>query len=309
MMQIHPAKTINPKSLRALQVDTAIEYGISLNDTPRVSRGHRDRALSSPEWRAEQRDERRERSPTRQVYAKTASSFADDAIGREANELKKLSDRYRKADTPERREEAKALEKAAFILSSGGTLDDAPHKTVDEPQREKQRPQDRQVQPPEPQATRKPQIPSRDDVYGLSDRVSGMRTDKNEQNQRAHAQPRRLTEAELRDVLAAKERELAKTDRAVALDQKTMPSRSDSIPSDAQGRTMDRPETRNRDGSADHTAIETQPDSSGRKKPLTEQELRALLSAGVKELTEAEKRRDKTRSPPKKDNGLDFGFD
>lgn len=126
MMQIHPAKTINPKSLRALQVETAAEYGIALNDTPRVSRGHRERGLSSPEWRAEQRGERRDRSPTRQVYAKTASSFADDAIGREANELKKLADRYQSNNTPKRRHEAKALERAAFILSSGGTLDDYP---------------------------------------------------------------------------------------------------------------------------------------------------------------------------------------
>ncbi len=126
MMQIHPAKPINPKVLRALQVEIAIEYGIELNDTPRVSRGHRDLDLSTAEWRANERGEMKGRSVKRQVYAKAAQCYADDAIAREAVALRKLSERMQDAKSPERRREARALERAAFTLISGGTLDKGP---------------------------------------------------------------------------------------------------------------------------------------------------------------------------------------
>ena len=213
MMQIHPAKTINPKSLRALQVDTAIEYGIALNDTPRVSRGHRDRALSSPEWRVEQRGERCERSPTRQVYDKNASSFAEDAIGREAHELKKLSDRYRRADMPERRADAKALEQAAFILSSGGALDNAPQIVAKEH--------------PEPRRHRETQERMNERAVKLenlavapeasNDRNARSRIDQNDRAQselgRSLTPNRRLTELELSELFHAKEREITERQR------------------------------------------------------------------------------------------------
>ena len=139
MMQIHPAKPINPKVLRALQVETANEYGIELNDTPRVSRGHRDLDLSTAEWRANERGEMKGRSVKRKVYAKTAQSYADDAIAREAVALCKLSERMQDAGTPERRREARALERAAFTLMSGGTLDEGPgfvRETAQEPKPE-----------------------------------------------------------------------------------------------------------------------------------------------------------------------------
>ena len=131
MMQIHPAKPINPKVLRALQVETAAEYGIELNDTPRVSRGHRDLDLSTAEWRANERGDMAGRSPRRAVYAKTANGFADDAIAREAAELRKFSERYQESDAPELRRNAKALEKAAFTLMSGGSLDDGPRPSIE----------------------------------------------------------------------------------------------------------------------------------------------------------------------------------
>ena len=126
MMQIHPAKAINPKVLRALQVETANDYGIELNDTPRVSRGHRDLDLSTAEWRANERGEMKGRSVKRQVYAKTAQGYANDAIAREAVALRKLSERMQDAKSPVRRREARALERAAFTLMRGGTLDDGP---------------------------------------------------------------------------------------------------------------------------------------------------------------------------------------
>ena len=139
MMQIHPAKPINPKVLRALQVETASDYGIELNDTPRVSRGHRDLDLSTAEWRANERGDMKGRSVKRQVYAKTAQGYADDAIAREAVALRKLSERLQDAETSERRREACALERAAFTLMSGGTLDEGPgfvRDTTPEPQPE-----------------------------------------------------------------------------------------------------------------------------------------------------------------------------
>ena len=210
MMQIHPAKTINPKALRALQVDTAIEYGIALNDTPRVSRGHRDRGLSSPEWRTEQRGERRERSPTRQVYDKTASSFADDAIGREANELKKLADRYQSANTPERRQEAKALERAAFILTNGATLDDEPQTIV------REQPEERRDQEQQERNIKEELEVDRDlDVTATDvslDEPSRTRIDSKDHEriefERSQDQSKRLTGSELRELLDTKEREL-----------------------------------------------------------------------------------------------------
>ena len=109
-----------------MQVETASDYGIELNDTPRVSRGHRDLDLSTAEWRANERGEMKGRSVKRQVYAKTAQGYVDDAIAREAVALRKLSERMQDAGTPKRRREARALERAAFTLMSGGTLDEGP---------------------------------------------------------------------------------------------------------------------------------------------------------------------------------------
>ena len=305
MMQIHPAKTINPKSLRALQVDTAIDYGIALNDTPRVSRGHRDRGLSSPEWRAEQRGERRERSPTRQVYAKTASSFAEDAIGREANELKKLSERYQRADTPERRKEAKALEQAAFVLSSGGTLD-APEQTDQE---DRERKKDRHQLD---RITQEPKAPEQK-VRAISpnsriDEAPQTRLDEGIQSrtcaERIENSQRRLTEAELREVLAEKEREITKRQSLAEEKKRTWSQQPGILEANASAQTAGN----------DDSGIAALPDRETRPKPiegkrLTEEELRQLLSHGVRELVDAEKLRQRDGPAPEPDRTQDFGFD
>ena len=307
MMQIHPEKTINPKALRALQVDTAIEYGIALNDTPRVSRGHRDRGLSSPEWRAEQRGERRERSPTRHVYAKTASDFAEDAIGREANELKKLSDRYRRADTPERRADAKALERAAFILSSGGTLDDEPQMIAQE------RPEakidgEHQKRLSEvavnlestevtPVASMELPAPARS---GQNDRTQ-------HEPRRSRESNRRLTELELRALLNAKERELTERQRHEEENRQLRLRNAESKEPDTQTNETDNVNERESANTAGRDFHEARSRHSDRKKPLTEQELSDLLSQGVRELNEAETRR--KQDSPKREPDRGLGFD
>ena len=93
MMQIHPAKDINPQRLRALQVETAAEYGILLNDTPRVSRGLTGPALSTEEWRAAERGDPLDRSERRQAYADLAAGIAREIIPLEAAETKRLAQR------------------------------------------------------------------------------------------------------------------------------------------------------------------------------------------------------------------------
>ena len=321
MMQIHPAKTINPKSLRALQVDTAIEYGIALNDTPRVSRGHRDRGLSSPEWRAEQRGERRERSPTRQVYDKTASGFAEDAIGREANELKKLSDRYRDADTAERRGKAKELERAAFILSSGGTLDGRPHKPVRDRHSEKVDAwieKEKKHEDPsfeiQPQAVSIPQEAPRDAIADeFADLVSETRAkekDHSERRLKPQRPPhRRMTEEELREHLATEERKLTERQQRVEAEQEKIGAahRPDTdvvppIPTDHG--TQEAPDPERSSQRNPDTQRQTLPE-----RRLTEAELREVLNRGVRELYEADKQRGRDASGKSKGSGIDFGFD
>lgn len=91
MMQVNPARDINPARLRGLQVDAAAEHGLLLNDTPRVSRGLRGQGLSSPEWRAHERGNSIGRSPPRQAYESLTSSFADETLRHEAQELRDLA--------------------------------------------------------------------------------------------------------------------------------------------------------------------------------------------------------------------------
>ena len=90
MMQIHPAKDINPQRLRSLQVESASEFGILLNDSPRVSRGLDGPALSTEEWRTQQRGERVERSRHRQAYADLTAGYARDLMLHEAQPLEQL---------------------------------------------------------------------------------------------------------------------------------------------------------------------------------------------------------------------------
>ena len=310
MMQIHPAKTINPRSLRALQVETAAEFGIALNDTPRVSRGHRDRGLSSAEWRAEQRGQRRERSPTRQAYDKTAATFAEDAIGREAYALKQLSDRYHRADTPERRAEAKALEQAAFILSSGGTLDAQPQparrRDMARPEADREHPiQAVELDPEQDRGQAEP------DQGASSERSTEAANDRSNKGPLDHWQlnrpRRRLIEAELREVLAKREREIIqrqreRDERNKSTDQQPQ---NDSEPTDSAD---------DKNGSSNRSNARPQVDQElqrrlAAKRPISEAELAERLRARELELRDAEKQRQ--RDAPKKsaDRGVDFGFD
>ena len=95
MMQIHPAKDINPQRLRSLQVETASEFGILLNDTPRASRGLSSPALSTEEWRAQDGGKRVERSEHRQAYADLTVGFANNIIPHEAQSLEMLGGQVR----------------------------------------------------------------------------------------------------------------------------------------------------------------------------------------------------------------------
>lgn len=119
MMKIHPAAEINPTVLRGLQVDTAAEQGIALNDTPRASRGVTRQPQSTREWRAERGPDVRGRAPSRDRYAALAKGFAEDTARREAEAHKELAARLQSrgqtglADT---------LRDAARILEAGKAL-------------------------------------------------------------------------------------------------------------------------------------------------------------------------------------------
>jgi len=93
MMQIHPAKDINPQRLRSLQVETASEFGILLNDTPRASRGLSSPTLSTEEWRTEHHGKRVDRSKHRQAYADLTAGFAREVMPNEARSLAMLGER------------------------------------------------------------------------------------------------------------------------------------------------------------------------------------------------------------------------
>ena len=95
MMQIHPAKDINPQRLRSLQVETASEFGILLNDTPRASRGLSSPALSTEGWRAQDGGKCIERSKHRQAYADLTAGFAHDIVPHEAQSLEMLGGQVR----------------------------------------------------------------------------------------------------------------------------------------------------------------------------------------------------------------------
>ena len=309
MMQIHPAKTINPRSLRALQVETAVEFGIALNDTPRVSRGHRDRGLSSPEWRTEQRGQKRERSPTRQAYDKTAASFADDAIGREAYALKKLSDRYHCTDTPERREEAKALEKAAFILSSGGTLDtkpQTPERDIARPDADRERPLQAVEKTPEhkrDQPEPHQHVSSERSTAAANDHSSNVPSDYWQLNRPR----RRLTEAELRDVLAKREREIIQRqrERGERKDSPAQKSRLRSEPKFSADDKIGNSDSIDPPGRSGHE-IRRRLDAN---RPLSEAELAERLRARELELREAEKQRQRDAPDRSADRGIGLDFD
>ncbi len=119
MMKIHPAADINPKVLRALQVDTAAEQGIALNDTPRSSRGITRQPESSREWRAERGPQPRGRTKMRDRYADLTRRFAVDTARREAEAQRELAVRLQSrgqiglADT---------VQGAARTLEAGGEL-------------------------------------------------------------------------------------------------------------------------------------------------------------------------------------------
>ena len=127
MMQVNPAREISPARLRGLQVDAAAEHGLLLNDTPRVSRGLRGQGLSSHEWRAEERGNRIGRGPRRRAYETLTSSFADETLRQEAQELRDLARKLDAAATlhPSQQHEqrfAPALLEAAATLESGKDL-------------------------------------------------------------------------------------------------------------------------------------------------------------------------------------------
>jgi hypothetical protein len=253
------------------------------------------------------------------VYYKTASSFAEDAIGREANELKKLSDRYRNADTPERRNEAKALEKAAFILSSGGTLDCRSHEVVRgrHPEGadvgfEKEKKHENPSFEVHQQAVSISQEVPRDAIADkFVDLVLETRAKAKNHSERKLNPQRRMTEKELREHLVIEERKLTERQQRVEAEQEKIqnPRSIDTdvmspIPTDhgaQSGSEQERSSQRNADTD---TQGQTQPE-----RRLTEAELREVLNRGVRKLNEAEKKRQRDAPGKSKDSGIDFGFD
>ena len=119
MMKIHPAAEINPKVLRALQVDTAAEQGIALNDTPRSSRGITRQPESSREWRAGRGPQPRGRTQMRDRYADLAKGFAMDTARREADAQKELAARLQSRGQTGL---AETMQSAARTLEAGGEL-------------------------------------------------------------------------------------------------------------------------------------------------------------------------------------------
>ena len=119
MMKIHPAADINPKVLRALQVDTAAEQGIALNDTPRSSRGLTHQPESSREWRAERGPQPRGRTQMRDRYADLAKGFAMDTARREADAYDDLAARLQSRGQTGL---AKTVSDAARTLEAGEEL-------------------------------------------------------------------------------------------------------------------------------------------------------------------------------------------
>lgn len=119
MMKIHPAADINPKVLRALQVDAAAEQGIALNDTPRSSRGLTRQPESSREWRAERGLQPRGRTAMRDRYADLTRGFAEDTARREAEAQKELATRLQSRGQTGL---ANRVQGAARILEAGGEL-------------------------------------------------------------------------------------------------------------------------------------------------------------------------------------------
>ena len=319
MMQIHPAKPINPKVLRALQVETAAEYGIELNDTPRVSRGHRDLDLSTAEWRADERGEMQGRSPRRAVYAKTATGFADDAIAREAVELRKLSERYQESDAPEQRRNAKALEKAAFMLMSGGSLDDGPRPNIE--RKAERTPEIATQEPPDvstiptPQEVKRAEIQRREQEltptgvrkFSYRDMIKQMQ----ESRDASDATERQL---HTRRMSHTKEREDQQENpapepplHAVHEPEPKRPEwerkQYDTIRNEREARDISRKaHERERERREQERNREPQ-------KRLTEQELRDVLVKRERELMEEHKQRQRDGPERKPDRGIGFGYD
>ena len=330
MMQIHPAKPINPKVLRALQVETAAEYGIELNDTPRVSRGHRDLDLSTAEWRADERGDMQGRSPKRAVYAKTATEFADDAIAREAVELRKLSERYQESDAPEQRREAKALEKAAFTLMGGGALDDGPRMIIE--RKAKRTPEIATQELPDVNTTPAPQeieraerqrqeqelAPTQTRKFSYRDMIKQMRESRNASDATEKRPLIRLTsQTEGREDQVEQEQRSAPEPPSDVVHHEPVPERPaweqeqldiirrerEEFEQSAHNNSRDAPE---RDH--DRNLCEKERDQEPRKR-LTEQELRDLLVKRERELMEEQKKRQRDGPERKPDRGIGYGLD
>ena len=122
LLQIHPAAEVNPSLLRELQVNAAAEYGLLLNDTPRVSRGLTSVPKTTEEWRLAWRDSpERGRTEYRQTYAGMAERFARDGAAFEAEANLELAKRFENG--PEHlRHHAGPLMEAGQHLQNGGAL-------------------------------------------------------------------------------------------------------------------------------------------------------------------------------------------
>lgn len=255
----------------------------------------------------------------------TTDTFADDAIGREANELKKLSDRYRRADTPDRRADAKALEQAAFILSSGGTLDENPRATNENrhPNKSHQGQERRQESTERERSISEnveTEIQMRHDASKgvtsdeFADLVSRMRTetrDHSETESKPSRAPRRMTEAELRDHLIAEERKINERERRakdrskITLDDLSSES---EVPAPSIGGPADDSDELPHVSPRPQLGRDSQ-NETHQPKRLSEQELREALNEKERKMTTAERNRQSNAPEKPKNRGIDFGFD
>ena len=123
-------------------------------------------------------------------------------------------------------------------------------------------------------------------------------------SERVQNPQRRLTEAELREVLAAKEHEITKRQRLAEEKKRALPQQHE-----IESSNIPPPEAANETGRpADRHDRETRAHPTERRR-LTEEELRQMLSRGVRELNDAEKRRQRDGPAPKPNRGLDLDFD
>ena len=118
-----------------------------------------------------------------------------------------------------------------------------------------------------------------------------------------------MTEAELRDALEAEERKLVERERQAEEELRKNPERSTTERDDDGQPTENYPAEAHIDNASQNSPEKRQRRRSEPNRPLSEKELRDVISQQVREMNEAEKRARGATPSKSKDSGLEFGFD